>query len=136
MTPDRIIDFLIALGHFIFDAVVVVAVILIPLALIPKTRFIAAIGYYLAGNAFGLLLWLTSLVIVLQSGGLFWTIIGILTIVGIVPIAFVCVFIQHFWAGLLDLVIALVGGFGLRLLGGWIASMAGRKASRPPATSE
>jgi hypothetical protein len=125
MNPDRIIDYGITLGYFVFDAAVVVAVILIPLALIPKTRMIAGIGYYFAGNAFGFLLWLTSLVLVYQISGLFWTILGLITVVGVVPIAFVCVFVGGYWPGLLDLVIALVGTFGLRLLGGWNASMSG-----------
>jgi hypothetical protein len=129
MNPDRIIDYAIILGHFVFDAAVVIAVILIPLAVIPRTRFMAGTGYYFAGNAFGFLLWLTSLVIVYQIGGLFWTIIGLITVVGVVPIAFFCVFIRGEWFGLLDLVIALVGTFGLRLLGAWIASMSGENAS-------
>jgi hypothetical protein len=77
----------------------------------------------MAGNLFAFLLWLTSLTIVIQVGGLFWTIIGIISIVGVVPIAFVCVFIVRDWPGLLDLVIGLVGTFGLRLLGGLIASI-------------
>jgi hypothetical protein len=46
--------------------------------------------------------------------------LGVLSIVGIVPIAFVCVLIRSNWPGLLDLVIALVGTFGLRMLGGLI----------------
>jgi hypothetical protein len=120
MDTNQIIDFVISLGHFVFDLTVVAAVLLIALALIPKTRRIAGTGYYMAGNTFGFLLWLTSMVLVYQIGGLFWTIMGLITVVGAVPIAFVCVFIRSEWAGLLDLVIALVGTFGLRLLGGWI----------------
>jgi hypothetical protein len=109
MNPDQIIDVIISLGHLVFDVTVVAVVILIPLALIPQTRVIAGTGYYVAGNAFAFLFWLTSLVIVYQIGGLFWTIMGLITIVGVVPIAFICVFIRGEWAGLLDLVIALVG---------------------------
>jgi hypothetical protein len=125
MNPDQIIDAIIWLGHLVFDLMVVAVVMLVPLALIPKTRVIAETGYYVVGNAFAFLLWLTSLVIVYQIGGLFWTLMGVLTIVGVVPIAFICVFIRGEWSGLLDLVIALVGTFGLRLLGAWITSMAG-----------
>jgi hypothetical protein len=97
MKQDQIIDFAISLGHWIFAVVVVAVVLLIPLALIPKTRVIAGSGYYMAGNLFAFLLWLTSLTIVIQVGGLFWTIIGIISIVGVVPIAFVCVFIVRDW---------------------------------------
>jgi hypothetical protein len=120
MNQDQIIDFAVLLSHCVFNVVVVAIVLLIPLALIPKTRAIAGTGYYVAGNAFAFLLWLTSLIAVIQIGGLFWTILGVLSIVGIVPIAFVCVLIRSNWPGLLDLVIALVGTFGLRMLGGLI----------------
>jgi hypothetical protein len=124
MNSGQIIEFAISLAHWVFAAVVVAVVLLIPLALVPKTRVIAGAGYHVAGNVFAFLLWLTSLVIVLQVGGLFWTIIGIISIVGIVPIAFVCVFIARDWPGLLDLVIALVATFGLRLIGGLIIGIA------------
>jgi hypothetical protein len=126
MNPDQIIDFAIWLAHRVFDVVVVVVVVLIPLALIPKTRVIAGTGYYLAGNTFAFLLWLTSLISVIQIGGVFWTIMGVISIVGMVPIAFVCVFIRSNWPGLLDLVIALVGTFGLRLLGALIVGLASK----------
>jgi len=121
-----IIDVAIAVGHFIFVGLLILTIVLIPLALIRPTRFIAGIGYYFAGNAFGFLLWLTSMVLVYQIAGLFWTIIGVITVVGAIPIAFVCVFIRGEWAGLLDLVIAIVGTFGLRILGGFVTSLSGR----------
>jgi hypothetical protein len=123
MNSGQIIEFAISLAHWVFAVVVVAVVLLIPLALIPKTRVIAGTGYYMAGNLSAFLLWLTSLTIVIQVG-LFWAIIGIISIVGVVPIAFVCVFIVRDWPGLLDLVIAIVATFGLRLLGGLIVGIA------------
>jgi hypothetical protein len=76
---------------------------------------IAGAGYYVARNAFAFFALADFADNRYPGWRIVWTIIGIVSIVGIVPIAFVF-FIARDRPGLLDLIIALVGTFGLRHL--------------------
>lgn len=77
---------------------------------------------------FGALLWVGSLTTTYQLAGLFWTIFGAITIIGIVPIALVVCIVRGYWEGLLQLSVVMALTVGLRILAAIIFADAERRS--------
>jgi hypothetical protein len=118
---DQFIDATNSVLRLAFALTSAVAILLLaPLAMIRVTRAFSVAGFIVAGWIFGIMLWVTSVSLTFQIGGLFWTIFGILTVIGIVPIASICTIIRGEWVGLLNVAMLFVGTWGFQMLAGWI----------------
>lgn len=100
----------------------------VTLAVFQRTRLITGTVWFWMSLIFGCLLWVGSLTTTYQFVGLFWTKFGAITVIGIVPIAFVVCIVRGYWEGLLQLSVALMPTFGLRILAGMIFADAERRS--------
>jgi len=104
--------------------------VLIPMALIRKTRGIAGIGLYFASYIFGLSVWLSGFLITYAYWGVIGVIVGFfLAGVGVVATALLALIINAEWAlfGILFLNVAIV--LGVRTLGAYLAERADRESN-------
>ena len=100
--------------------------ILLPLAVIPRTRGLAGLGFFLSSYVFGLTGWFMGLLLTWILWGLFAVVVGLLILgVGVVPIAIVATLFNGMWPELDVLVLAVVLTYGLRLLGLWLSRVSG-----------
>jgi hypothetical protein len=113
-------DFILFIVHEVFFWSIVIVVAALPFAVFQRTRIITAVVWMWLSFIFGGCLWVGSLTTTYQLAGLFWTIFGVITVVGVVPIAFIASIFSGYWEGLLQLFVALVLTFGLRILAGLI----------------
>ena len=121
-------DFIILIMYETFHWSVIITVAALPLAVFQRTRLITGIVWFWMSFIFGVPLWVGSLTTTYQLARLFWTIFGVITIIGIVPVAFVACIFRGFWEGLFQLLVALVLTFGLRILAGMIFADAERRS--------
>jgi hypothetical protein len=99
--------------------------ILTPLALVPQSRSIAGIGFFISSVVFGLILWLYAIAYTFVEWGLLPLIIGILLGgVGVVPIAFVLSIFDAAWSVLGTIGLMTVLAFGSQALGIWLIEKA------------
>jgi hypothetical protein len=78
--------------------------------------------------------WVGSVITTYQLAGIFWTVFGIITVIGIVPIALIACIFQGSWEALFQLVVALALTFGLRILGAMLFSAAESQQTGPKPT--
>lgn len=98
-------------------------VVLVPMAIIPRTRATAAGLLYLGSFLYGLTAWLMGFIITMQYWGVFWVIIGlVLAGIGVVPMGLVAAAFNHdptaFWSLLVLTALAL----GTRYCSQWLAA--------------
>lgn len=95
--------------------------LLIPLALIPPARGLAALGFVVASYAFGLILWIWAMAFTYDVWGLVAVVIGLLFFgVGVVAVAFLAALIKGFWSLLGTFAFLLVLTYGTRAFGVWL----------------
>ncbi len=97
-------------------ALVVSILFLLPLALIRKTRSIAAIGIYICSYVYGISAWFTGLLLTYSIWGSFAVLVGLFFLgIGVVPIAILATLFNGLWAELGILIALCVLTFGSRL---------------------
>jgi len=107
----------------IFLTLAISIFILVPLALIRKTRGFAAVGLLIASYIFGAILWVMSLVLTYEFWGMFAVILGLVILgFGIVPIAVLATLFHAEWGHLADLALLIVATFGARALAYWLGA--------------
>jgi hypothetical protein len=121
-------DFILLIVHETFRWSLIISVAALPLIVFQRTRLITGTVWIWMSFIFGALLWVGSLTTTYQLAGLFWTIFGVITVIGIVPIAFVVCIARGYWEGLLQLSVVLALTFGLRILAGIIFANADRRS--------
>jgi len=93
-----------------------------PLAIIPATRPIAGVCYFIASYLFGLTGWFMGLLLAWMLWGLWAVIVGLVIFgVGVVPVAMLATLVNGRWWDLGFLLLAVVLTFGTRLLGAALA---------------
>lgn len=122
---EKILPWLIPLFSWTLLACVLV---LAPTAFFRATRGFSAIGFLCASYAFGFVLWIWSLLLVLDLWGMFAVVVGLLMAgIGIVPVAILAALFHSDWEGLGDLAVMTSATFGIRFLAVWLASKADRE---------
>jgi hypothetical protein len=112
-------------------AVGVSLLLLVPLALIPPTRMLSAIGFLLASFVFGAILWLWTMAYTYSAWGLLGVIIGLfLGGIGVVPVALVAALFHGDWGHLGLFVVTIVLTIGTRALAHWLEQKAMIRAAR------
>ena len=92
--------------------------VLLPLAIFRKTRWISATGLYVSSYVFGLSTWMNGLLVTYTTLGTFWVIAGLLSMGGgIVPIGLIGSLLHGKWEMFGNLLCELFITFGARLLG-------------------
>lgn len=105
--------------------------ILAPLALIPPTRAVSAIGFVIASYIFGAIMWFWAVAFTYFIWGFTGVIIGLVILgFGIVPIAMLAAVVHGEWSSFIGLVVLVVLTFGPRALGFWLAEKADERAAR------
>jgi membrane-anchored protein YejM (alkaline phosphatase superfamily) len=106
-------------------------VLLVPLSLIPTARGLSAIGFVIASNAFGVILWIWGIAYTYSVWGLFAVIIGLVLLGGgVVPIAMFAALLHGDWGNLGLFVVTAVIMIGCRVLANWLAEKADARAAR------
>ena len=99
--------------------------ILLPLALVRKTRGFSGLGLFIASYIFGASLWMWAFLLTYAIWGATALIIGLfLAGVGVVPIAMLATLFNGEWSILGQLVLLLVFTFGSRTLGYYLVDKA------------
>ena len=102
-----------------------------PLALIPPTRGIAAVAFYVASYAFGALLFAMSLAYTYAVWGLFAVFVGIVGLgIGIVPVALLAALFHGDYGNLILFAVTAVLVYGLRALSLWLVMKADERRAR------
>jgi hypothetical protein len=102
-----------------------------PLALIPPSRGIAAIGYLIASFVFGGIMWVWGLAYTYAVWGWLGVIVGLVIAgVGIVPIAMLAALFQADWGNLFAFVVLAALTYGIRLFALWLGEKADERAAR------
>ena len=103
-------------------ALVLCVTILPILAIIKKTRGIAAVGYVISSYIFGLSTWILGFLVTLSIWGWLGVIIGLFIAgVGVVPLGIIASILHGQWAWVINLVLSVIFVFGTRFLGYWLA---------------
>jgi hypothetical protein len=90
-------------------ALLCIAIVFIPLAAFSRTRAIAGLGIFAASYAFGLMLWVWSLILTYKLWGIFAVILGLFFAgVGIVPIAILATLFNAQWSTLGELLLLMI----------------------------
>lgn len=98
------------------------ALVLLPLALIPKTRLIAVIGFFSASYVFGVATWMYGLIVTYTLWGLVGVVAGLaIAGVGVVPLGILAAAINELWPVAGELALGLVLTFGSRFLAVYLA---------------
>jgi hypothetical protein len=106
-------------------------VLLVPLALIPRTRVHSAIGFAIASFAFGAILWIWGMAFTYSVWGLFGVVVGLVLFgVGVVPVAMFAALVHGDWSNLGLFIFAAVLAIGCRVLAHWLAEKADERAAR------
>lgn len=114
-TADKIMPIL---NYLALISFFISLVILCPLAFFKKTRGIAGIGMFIASYAFGIDLWMYSVLVVYSTWGLLALIISLLFLgVGAVPIAILATLFNGMWSIFGELLVMAILTYGTRLLG-------------------
>lgn len=107
------------------------ALLLLPLALIPPTRMLSAIGFLFASFVFGAILWLWAMAYTYSAWGLLGLIIGLfLGGIGVVPIALVASLFHGDWGNLGLFLVTIVLTVGSRALAHWLEERAMTRKAR------
>ena len=109
-------DLFLYIGQQITHWSLVITITVLPLAVFRRTRIVTGVTWRWMSFVFAGLLWVESLITTYLLAGLFWTIFGVITLIGVVPIAFIACIFRGYWDGLLELVLTLVTTLGLRFL--------------------
>jgi len=110
--------------------------VLLVLAAIPASRFIAGGGFVVASYFYGATLWIWSFFFTLQTWGWFAVIVGVFMAgVGVVPIAILAALFHGRWSIIAQLLLGLLLTFGCRLFGLYLAAKAEERANRLSFTS-
>ncbi|NQU99582.1 MAG: hypothetical protein HQ538_02490 [Parcubacteria group bacterium] len=93
-------------------------IILLPLAIIKKTRKISGIGIIISSYVFGAFTWMCSFIIAYIIWGIAGLVIGLLLCgIGVVPIAMLATLFDGDWSTLLQVIIITAITIGSRYLG-------------------
>jgi hypothetical protein len=105
-----------------FTLTLVLGIVLVLFALIPKTRQLALFGYLLAEKITSLILVLHAILITWSFWGVFAVCLGLLFAgIGIVPVALACMIWNREWAGFGDLIILIISAIAFRGAALWVA---------------
>ncbi|MEL1250529.1 hypothetical protein [Aurantiacibacter gilvus] len=105
--------------------------LLVPLAIIPRSRGLAAMGFGLVSFIFGAILWVWALAFTYDVWGLVAVILGLFLFgIGIVPIGFIAALVHGEWELLGFFVLLLALTYGCRILANWLAGKAQERAAR------
>lgn len=108
-------------------ALLICIVVLGPLGLFRKTRAISGTGYFIASYVFGVNLFISGVIIVMESWGIVAVIIGLVFAgVGVVPVAFLASIVRRDWAAFWQLVFALFFTWGTRAFGIYLGAKSER----------
>ncbi|MEO0463035.1 MAG: hypothetical protein AAF127_07875 [Pseudomonadota bacterium] len=103
--------------------------ILLPLSLLPKSRFIAAIGLQISAQIFGLILLIFSMAFVYMQWGLVPVIVGLIFGgIGPIPIAVVAAIIEGQWGFLGNQAILFAATLISAVVGGWLSAIVEKRA--------
>ena len=103
---------------------------LLPLAIVPRTRMFAGLGIYGTSWLFGLNLWVGSVFFAYFYWGLFPVILGLLFVgIGVFPIAVLALLWHGDWSSLGGLAEWLTLTLIVRFVGLWIAYKGERRAA-------
>lgn len=104
--------------------------ILLLLAGIPTTRFIAGGGFITASYFYGATLWIVAFFFTLETWGWLAVIIGIFMAgVGVVPIAILAGLFHREWSMIGQLLLGVLLTFGCRLFGHFLVAKAEERAN-------
>ena len=99
-------------------ACIICIIILLPLALIRKTRGFSGIGFFIASYIFGASLWVWSFLLTYALWGATALFIGLFMAgVGVVPIALLATLFNGEWSIFGQLILLIIFTFGSRILG-------------------
>ena len=115
-----------------FEITVAVSLFVLgPLALIPPTRDLSALGYMIASFAFGAIMWIWGMAFTYTVWGLFVVIVGLVIFgVGVVPVAMLAALVHADWGDLIGFAIMAVLTYGCRMLAIWLGQKADERAAR------
>ncbi len=100
------------------------ALVLMPLALIPKTRLIAVIGFVSSSYLFGVATWMYGLIVTYTLWGVGGVVAGLaIAGVGVVPFGIVAAAIDGLWPVAGELALGFALTFGLRFLAVYLAHL-------------
>jgi hypothetical protein len=103
--------------------IVFCVIIFLPMAASKKTRFTAAIGFYVVSCVFGLELWIFGFLDTLEYFGALGVVLGFLLAgVGFVPIAMLAAALHGAWSDVLELVFLLAATYGARAFALYLAA--------------
>lgn len=109
----------------------VAVLILLPLALIPPSRMLSAIGFLIVSFVFGAILWLWAMAYTYSAWGLFGLIIGLfLGGIGVVPVAMVAALFHGDWSNLGLFLVTIILTVGTRALAHWLEQKATIRKAR------
>jgi len=122
---DNLLPPLIKVGWWILGATVVIA---LPLSISKKMRGGVAVAIMLSSFVYGLIAWLTAIVITYTYWGIVGVIMGLfLAIVGIVPVGLLASAF-HGWDGFVPLVVLVALSFGSQIVAVMLAASAATEA--------
>jgi hypothetical protein len=101
--------------------------IMVPLGFFRGPGTVAIPIGYLLTFVFGFSVWFYSAVLVYSYLGLFWLIVCLLFLVGVIPVAFACLLWHAEWIWFFSMLALLISAFGFRALLLWQAARLDRK---------
>ena len=114
-----------------FITLAVTVLVITPLALIPPTRMVSALGFMFASFAFGAIVWLWGMAYTYSVWGFIGVFIGLaLGGVGLVPVAMLAALFHGDWGNLALFVITTVLAIGTRALAYWLEQKAIERTAR------
>jgi hypothetical protein len=97
--------------------------ILVPLAVFHPTQGFAGIGLFIASRIFGLLLWMTGLLLTYTIWGMTAVLIGLCFFgVGVVPMALLATLFNALWPASFGIILLLCATFGSRFMAAYVLS--------------
>lgn len=119
---ERILPLLL---DIVVPTLAVAVFILVPLALLERTKHIAVSLLQIASIVYGITAWLLGFLVTLQYWGVFAVILGVVVFgIGVIPLGFLAAIFHTDWQALLDIVVLVVLAYGFRRM---VHQLRGRK---------
>jgi hypothetical protein len=126
----KVIEFLmIYLPHANAMGTPLMLFVILPLGFFRLPAMITIPFGYLLTFVFGFSLWFFSAVLVYSYLGLFWLIVCLLFIIGVIPVAFVCLLLNAEWTWFFSMLALLISVFAFRGLLLWQAARLDRRTA-------
>jgi len=119
----------------------VAAVVVVPasllIAIVRKSRHIAAIGLLVSSYVIGIGLWIWSLIVAAELAGIFWLAVGILLGgIGVVPVAFIAALLSLEWSIAGQILIVAIAVYIIRAFSAHLAERVAADGQNAPGLHE